>query len=144
MHAQIKASPDTVGENIRAVVDALAGAGINIEAISPDFDPPHVRVLVEHDVFDAAIDALQNASLEPTIVRCAELVRMPNKPTALKLAMDAIEGQGHTLESILVLANRGTDTLVSFGVAGVFEGSWDEAAADDLRDVIEAAVNDIE
>ena len=48
MHQQIKASPDDTAENVRTIVDALAAAGINIEAIAPDFDPPHVRVLVKH------------------------------------------------------------------------------------------------
>ena len=49
MHLQVKMSPDETAENIRRVVSALAEAGINIEAIAPDFDPPHVRVLVRHD-----------------------------------------------------------------------------------------------
>ena len=48
MHAQIKASPDTIAENIRAIVDALADKNINIEAIAPDFNPPHVRVLLQY------------------------------------------------------------------------------------------------
>ena len=48
MHLQFKASPDDTAENIRRVVKALALHGINIEAIAPDFDPPHVRVLVQH------------------------------------------------------------------------------------------------
>ena len=49
MHLQVKASPDDTADNIRRVVKALALDGINIEAIAPDFDPPHVRVLVRHD-----------------------------------------------------------------------------------------------
>ena len=50
MHAQIKASPDT---DPRRTSGASSGrsqtAGINIEGIAPDFDPPHVRVAVKHN-----------------------------------------------------------------------------------------------
>ena len=45
MHQQIKASPDDTATNVQRVVNALAKAGINIEALAPDFEPPHVRVL---------------------------------------------------------------------------------------------------
>ena len=54
MHAQIKASPDDTAENVQRILNALADGGINIQAIAPDFDPPHVRVLVSHDDMDEA------------------------------------------------------------------------------------------
>jgi hypothetical protein len=142
MHQQIKASPDTVAENIRAVVDALAAAEINVESISPDFDPPHVRVLVEHDVFDDAFTALQNALLEPTIVRAVDPVRIPHKAGALKTAMDTLEGNGHAIESILVRAGRGKDTEVSFGVAGDVDDNWENEAAS-LMSIIQEAVDNL-
>lgn len=142
MHQQIKASPDTVAENMRAVVDALASAGINVESISPDFDPPHVRVLVEHDVFDDAFNALEAANLEPTIVRAVDPVEIPNKPGALKTAMDTLEGAGHTIESILVLAGRGKDTAVSFGVAGDVDNNWANEA-ESLMATIQQAVRNL-
>jgi hypothetical protein len=137
MHQQIKASPDTIAENIRTVIDALAGAGVSFESISPDFEPPHVRVLVEHEFFDDAFNAL--AGLGATIVRSVEPVRLPDRAGALKTAMDALEAEGHTVESILVL-RRGSDTAVSFGVAGDVNGDWaDEAAS--LMERIQKAVD---
>jgi hypothetical protein len=137
MHQQIKASPDTIAENIRAVVDALAEANVNVEAIAPDFDPPHVRVLVQHHAFDAAFAALEAADLEPSVVRSVEPVRMPNKPKALKTAMDWLEGQGHVIESILVLPGaQGNSALVSFGLAGVADNAWADES-DSLREAVE-------
>ena len=144
MHQQIKASPDTIAENIRAVVDALAEKNVNIEAIAPDFDPPHVRVLVHHDAFDAALSALENAQLAPTVVRAVEPVRMPNKPKALKAAMDWLEGQGHVIESILVLPGaQGNSALVSFGLAGVADISWADES-DALRQAVEDELQNLQ
>jgi hypothetical protein len=136
MHLQIKASPDSTAENMRKVVDALAAAGVNIEALAPDFDPPHVRVLVRHnnpydrddatDPFNRALDALRGVGLTPTVVRATDLVDLPNRPAALQTAMDALEGEGHELQSILVLpAGQADRALVSFGVAGDVDDGWD-------------------
>ena len=144
MHQQIKASPDTIAENIRAVVDALADKNVNIEAIAPDFDPPHVRVLVQHNAFDTAFAALQDAGLEPTIVRAVEPVRMPNKPKALKAAMDWLEGQGHVIESILVLPGaQGNSALVSFGLAGDPDPTWADQS-DALREAVEDELQNLQ
>jgi hypothetical protein len=145
MHQQIKASPDTVAENVRAVVDALAEKEVNIEAIAPDFDPPHVRVLVHHNAFDAALAALQEADLEPTVVRAVEPVRMPNKPKALKTAMDTLESLDHVIESILVLPGaQGNSALVSFGVAGdAGDAGWADLA-DSLREQIEDELQNLQ
>ena len=153
MHAQIKASPDTIAENIRAVVNALADRNINIEAIAPDFNPPHVRVLLQHkDSLDAsnepdptseAINALTDAGLVPTLVRAVLPVRMPNRPKALKTAMDALEGRGHVIDSILVMpGSQGGKALVSFGVAGDMSDGW-EAESEVLRDFIEAELKNL-
>ena len=151
MHQQIKASPETVAENIRAVVDALAGANVNIEAIAPDFDPPHVRVLLEHkaegdgsDPTLAAIDALTAAGIEPTVVRAVLPVRMPNRPKALQTAMNALEGQGQVIDSILVMPGlQGNKALVSFGVQGEMSDGWEQEAAA-FRDIVEQALQDLE
>ena len=67
MHQQIKASPDDTAENFQRIVNALADRGVNILAIAPDFDPPHVRVLVSHDDMDGALSALSDAGLTPEI-----------------------------------------------------------------------------
>ena len=107
MHQQIKASPDTIAENIRArrrrarhCRDQHRGdrAGLRPAARAGARPAQQVR--------RRRLTALEAASLEPTIVRAVEPVRMPNKPAALKTAMDALEGQGHVIESILVLAGR--------------------------------------
>jgi hypothetical protein len=153
MHAQIKASPDTIAENIRAVVNALADRNVNIEAIAPDFNPPHVRVLLKHehspgstdgpDPNIAAIDALTRAGLNPTVVRAVLPVRMPNRPKALQTAMDALESQSHVIDSILVMpGSQGGKALVSFGVAGDMSDDW-EAQSEVLRDFIETALKNL-
>ena len=70
-------------------------------------------------------------------------VRMPNRPKALKTAMDALEGQGHVIDSILVMpGSQGDKALVSFGVTGDMSDSW-EAESGALRDVIEAALKNL-
>ena len=154
MHQQIKASPDDTAENVRTIVDALAAAGINIEAIAPDFDPPHVRVLVKHkepkwnpddqdDPFNRALVALTAAGLEPTRVRSVEPVRMKNEPRALKTAMDTLEGNGRVIESVLVMPGaQGNNAQVSFGVDGDVDDGW-EAEAVRLQGLIEEAIKNL-
>jgi hypothetical protein len=151
MHAQIKASPDDTATNIRTVVDALAGDTVNIEAIAPDFDPPHVRVLVDHldpfevtntdDPFNRAIAALVGAGLTPES-HSATTAMLPNDPGALKMAIEVIENDGKTVESILVLpsAPETGKARISFGVGPSPIPGWDEDAARRLADLIEAAV----
>src|SRR5690242_17400909 len=100
MHQQIKASPDSTADNMRKVIRTLSNAGINIESIAPDFEPPHVRVLVKHkepfnpndatDPFNRAIAALRGVGFDPTIVPSTELVSMPNVATALQTAIDTL------------------------------------------------------
>jgi hypothetical protein len=148
MHQQIKASPDTVAENIRRVVNALARKGINVEAIAPDFDPPHVRVVVKHnepydpddpdDVFNKALVALTDDGLAPT-VHSSLPVPMPNKPRALKAAMDRLVREGYVVESILVMpkgdqgmaeVNFGVDKTTIAGFEAQTEGLLSRIAAD--------------
>jgi hypothetical protein len=147
MHQQIKASPDDTAGNIRRVVNALARNGINIEAIAPDFDPPHVRVLVEHadpydpdnaeDPFNRALAALVDDGLTPEI-RSGLPVTMPNKPRALKSAMDRLTREGYVVESILIRPTLDQETAeVNFGVDRTTIAGWEEEA-DGLRSRIEA------
>ena len=136
MHLQINSSPGTTAENVRTVVDALAKAGVNVEAIGPDFNPPHVRVLVGHkpdykkddgtDEFNKARSALKGATLDPRSVRAIKPVTIPHRSGALKAAMDEIEAAGHTIESILVLpGGQGNSVRISFGVDGDVDDTWD-------------------
>jgi hypothetical protein len=149
MHQQIKASPDSTPENMRKVVDALAAAKINIEAIAPDFESPHVRVLVKHndpfdpddktDTFNQALEALRRIGFKPTIVRAVEEVSMTNAPGELKIAMDTLEEQGETIDSILVLPGGGAgEAFVSFGVLGEVDDAWEDRATELQRLVQEA------
>ena len=153
MHQQIKASPDTIAENMRIIVDALAAAGINIEAIAPDFDPPHVRVLVKHkanykqddksDIFNRAMAALTAVGLEPQRVRSVGPVAMKNEPRALKTAWDALESEQRVIESVLVLPGAsGNNAQVAFGVDGDVDDEW-EAEAERLQGIVETAIKNL-
>jgi hypothetical protein len=127
MHAQIKASPDDTAENVQRILNALAGADINILAIAPDFDPPHVRVLVSHDDMNAAMSALSDAGLTPQ-EKSALLLTIPNVPAALKKAMDGIAKRKLKVESVLVLPepDQPGTAKVSFGVAKTAISGWDD------------------
>jgi hypothetical protein len=147
MHLQVKMSPDDTAENIRRVVNALARHSINIEAIAPDFDPPHVRVLVRHaepydpgnaeDPLNRALTALEEEGLTPEI-KSGVLVSMPNKPRALKTALDRLTREGYVVESILVLPGESSTGVarVSFGVSRTMIAGWDQGA-DELQGRIE-------
>ncbi len=139
MHLQIKLSPDDTAENIRRVVDALALGGINIEAIAPDFDPPHVRVLVRHekpydpanaqDPLNRALAALEAEGLTPQL-KAGLLITMPNKPRVLKTALDKCASENYVVESLLVLPGEPSAgaARVSFGVARPTIDGWEEEA----------------
>jgi len=147
MHLQIKASPSDTAGNIRRVVNALAKHGVNIEAIAPDFDPPHVRLLVEHaepydpsdaeDPFNQALSAMEEDGLTPEI-KSGLMISMPNKPRALKTVLDRLTREGFVVESILVLPGEPSPGVaqVSFGVARTTIAGWDQEA-DDLASRIE-------
>jgi hypothetical protein len=132
MHLQISGSPNDTASNIRTIVNALAGDGVNIEGIGPAFDPPHVRVAVQHrdpydpndedDPLNRALNAMDKAGLAPTI-RPAVTIPMPNKPGALRAVLNRLMREGYEVESILVLA--GSDK-VQFGVAPTVFAGWDE------------------
>ena len=140
MHLQVKASPDDTADNIRRVVTALALHRINIEAIAPDFDPPHVRVLVRHgdpydptnadDPLNRALAAMEAEGLTPEL-KAGLLVSMPNKPRVLKTALDKCTSENYVVESILVLPGGPSAgaAWVSFGVARTTIDGWDQEAA---------------
>ena len=127
MHAQIKASPDDTAENIQRILNALSAAEINIEAIAPDFDPPHVRVLVKHQDMDAALAALANEGLTPEIKSALGLT-IPDAPSALKKALDSIARRGFRVESVLTLgkSDQQNTVKVSVGVAKTVIHGWDD------------------
>ena len=135
MHQQIKASPNNTPENVQRIVNALAVAGINIVAIAPDFDPPHVRVLVEHADFDNALAALADEGLMPQ-VKSAVIVQMKNESKALKKAMASLARRGFAVESVLTLpglvGQNQDEVQVSFGISQSGIAGWDEGPASDL------------
>ncbi len=147
MHLQVKASPDDTAENIQRVVRALARDGINIEAIAPDFDPPHVRVLVQHhepykpgnaaDPLNRALAAMTAEGLAPEL-KAGLLITMPNKPRVLKTALDRCASENYVVESLLVLPGEPSAgaARVSFGVDRPIDG-W-EREAKELKRRIEA------
>jgi hypothetical protein len=154
MHLQIKGSPGDTASNVRHVVNALARKGINIAAIAPDFDPPHVRVLVEHaepydptnpdDPFNQALTAMEEDGLTPE-VKAGLHVSMPNKPRALKIALDRLTREGYEVESILVLPGEPSPGVatVAFGVARTNLAGWD-AESEELEGRIEADLDGLQ
>ena len=136
MHQQIKASPDPTRENMRRIVRALGNAGINIEGIAPDFDPPHVRVAVKHnhpydpndptDTFNQALEALRNAGFDPE-VKSSVLLSVANTPTALQTVFDELESRNHSLDSLVVLASDGGNmSQLSIGLSRDSMDNWAE------------------
>jgi hypothetical protein len=136
MHQQIKASPDPTRENIRRIVKALSDAGINIDGIAPDFDPPHVRVAVKHnhpydpadatDTFNQALVVLRNAGFDPK-VKSSVLLSVANTPTALQTVFEQLEGRNHELESLVVLAGDGGNMAqLSIGLSRDSMDDWAE------------------
>jgi hypothetical protein len=138
MHLQVKASPDDTADNVQRIVKALALHGINIEAIAPDFDPPHVRVLVRHhepykpanaqDPLNRALAAMTAEGLAPEL-KAGLLVTMPNKPRVLKTALDRCASENYAVESLLILPGEPSAgaAWVSFGVDRPIDG-WEEEA----------------
>ena len=132
MHLQIRTSPDTTVENIRTVLDALARAEVNVEGVGPDFEAPHVRVVVRHADWDRAWDALKSADLDPAR-RAAVTFAIPNQAGQIAPLIERLVGEGYTLESLLVLASRADDrTLVSIGVREDVPRGWSEETAINL------------
>ena len=133
MHQQIRGSPDSTAGNVARIVNVLAAEGINILGIAPDFEAPHVRVIVgdsveeDHEAFDAALVALEKAGLAPQ-VRPAVFLTVPNKPAALKVAIDRLTRQGYSVESILVLPGlpETGKAWVSIGVAQTIRLDWED------------------
>jgi hypothetical protein len=126
MHQQIRTSPDEVADNLKHVVDALAGAEINVEGIGPDFESPHIRTVVNHDRVSDAIAALEAASLQPEL-RPAFTRAVANRPGGLKGILDDLEERGYAIESVLVLATRPHgQVLVSIGTDPAVPSDWEE------------------
>lgn len=124
MHQQIRTSPGQTGENIRRVLDILAGAGVNVEGIGPDFESPHVRTAVPHDQCEAAWKALKRAGLQPEL-RAAVPYALLNEPGQLAAKVEGLVKHGYVVESVLVLASRdGDQTLVSIGVRRAIPHGW--------------------
>lgn len=150
MHLQIAGSPGDTASNIRAVVTALAGAGVNIEGIGPDFNPPHVRVAVEHhepynpddgeDPFNRALSAMEAAGFAPEI-KPAITVTLPNQPGALRAVLNRLTRERYAAESILVLAvGNELVTRVQLGVAPTVLTGWDDESVR-LMTVIQNELN---
>lgn len=152
MHLQLKGSPDDTASNVRRIVTALAKKGINIEAIAPDFDPPHVRLLVEHndpydpnnedDAFNRAIAAMEEDGLEPEI-KSGLMLNVPNKPAALMTVLQGLTREGYTVESILVYVAECTpeSVAISFGVSRTTIDGWDsesEALGSRIQEKLDA------
>jgi len=129
MHQQIRTSPGSTAENIRRVLDILAGAGVNVEGIGPDFESPHVRTAVPHGACQAAWDALKRAGLEPEL-RPAVTFALDHQPGRLAERVEWLARRGYGIESVLVLASRDGDrTLVSIGVRPTVPPDWDAIVA---------------
>jgi hypothetical protein len=131
MHQQIGGSPNDIATNMSAILEALSG--INIAAIAPSYHHPHVRVLVQHEDFDAAFGLLHAAGLEPT-VHSAVTFGLSNQPKALKNALDRLEKKGYDVESVLVVpGDFGPNKVgVSIGISQGDAADWSHAKADAL------------
>jgi hypothetical protein len=127
MHQQLRTSPSDTGDNMRRVLDALAG--INIEGIGPEFDSTHVRTAVEHPAWEAAWAALKSAGLEPVACK-AVLVTLPNSEGKLRQAVENLARRGYVVESVLVLASPGQSGLVrvSIGVRDGIKENWEQVS----------------
>ncbi len=133
MHEQIRTSPGSTGDNFRRVVEVLADAGVNIAGIAPDFEAPHIRVVIAHDEADDgpvkdAFDALVAAHLDPVICQ-AVTVPVQDSPGHLRSMMRKLILGGFDLESVVVLGSCDqSDVLVSFGVRRRVEADWERTA----------------
>jgi hypothetical protein len=137
MHQQLGGSPGETADNFAAVLDALAG--ISIVSMAPSFDPPHVRVLVEDDVFQAAFDAMDAAKLSPT-VHSAVTVKLTNDAGQLRAAMKVAAGMGLVVDAVLVVPNCDDSgaVFVSFGIYPAQMPNWSDQASAQLASNIEA------
>jgi hypothetical protein len=138
MHQQLGGSPNDTASNLRAILAALAD--IDIAGIAPSFDPPHIRILVEDEVFDSAYDAMKAANLEPT-VHSAVTVPIRNTKNALRTAMDRLERRGYVVDAVLVLPGHPKDSQgneiqdhvqVSFGLSPTIIVDWNDERAEAL------------
>ena len=152
MHQQIKGSPDSFDANKSRIENVLARAGIAIESIGPDVDPPHVRVLVKHaepynpadpnDTFNKALAALRQDGLAPE-AKAAVTLTMPNKPRVQQAALDRLARDGFVVESVLTLATGANGVKrTSFGIARGSVDGWGPEA-DALQRRLEKELKDL-
>jgi hypothetical protein len=149
MHQQISGSPSDTKDNIRRIVTALAARNVNIEAIGPAFDSPHVRIAVKHnepydptdenDAFNQALAAMEEAGLAPEI-KPSVVVDIPNRPGTLQAALGRLTREGYVPESILVLAGDCKDGIarISFGVGRTMIADWDQESDRLERAILES------
>lgn len=136
MHAQVKSSPHDARGNLALVVETLAGANIDIEAIAPDFEWPHIRTVVAHGDEAAAMEALRNNGLEPILLRAVPF-EVDNTPGKLQGILDGLKTRGYEVESVLLGATHGQNDRVrlSIGVKEPPDANWEaeaEALANDI------------
>jgi hypothetical protein len=123
MHLQIRTSPED-GEGpdegldgqdrLRARLDALAHAGVDIEGVAPELATTHLRFVFRHDQLEAALAALVPWSPTP---HHAIAVAVEARPGGLRRSVDRLVEADYHVESVLVLAGRhGDDVVVSIGV----------------------------
>jgi hypothetical protein len=138
-HIQVKTSPDKTGDNLRRVVNVLAGleVAINIDGIGPDFEAPHIRTVVDDEQVGAAIDALTTAGM-PAVACKALYIKLENVPGQLRGVLNDLAKRGYVVESILILAGRDDGdprVRVSIGIGGGVPNTWEDdqrALADEL------------
>ena len=132
MHQQIRTSPDSEArdpdadraphERLKARLDAIRAAGVNVEGVAPELATTHLRFVVRDGVLDRALDALHE--WEPT-VHPAFTKSLGNEAGSLDELLGSLASD-YTVESVLVLATDPGDggVLVSVGID--HEMPWDE------------------
>lgn len=116
MHLQIRTSPGTIGSNVSRSVAALARRGVNVEGVGPDYESPHVRIVVPHVAIDDAVNALKEEGFAPDKSHACTFA-LEHRPGQLAGILENVTAAGFEVQSVLVLASRlGGRTLVSIGV----------------------------
>jgi hypothetical protein len=117
MHQQIRTSPGSVGGNVSHAVEALARRGVNVEGVGPDYESPHVRIVVPHDATEDAIEALEGIpDFTPRAVPACTFA-LAHRPGQLDVVLQRVARAGFEVQSVLVLASRYRGmTLVSLGL----------------------------
>jgi hypothetical protein len=140
MHQQVKTSPHDARGNLTAVVEALAAHDINIEAIAPDFESPHIRTVVDHGQEGAAMEALLDAGLEPILLK-AVAFDLNNTHGQLDGVLKQLRNRGYEIDSLLIggTHGQGNRVRVSIGIKEPPDAGW-EAEAEQLAEEILASL----